>query len=142
MKWDSFTIGPPAGGGLYAKLGYRAPFIFGGVCIVLDLIGRILVIERKDALLWGIDPAVDTPDTSPNIVTETSEEISNQNLRTISDEISRNSEPKVDRTDNQSVRPEAVVNDSPRRLSLVSVISRLFRSYRALAALFIVLVYG
>lgn len=97
------------------------------------------MIERKDALLWGIDPQSSEPSNND---TGASEDISNRNLCTISDEISPDSEPKVDGTDDQPAHSEAVMNNSPRPLSLVSVISRLFRSYRALAALFIVLVYG
>lgn len=139
-------IGPPVGGGLYAKLGYRAPFIFSIVCTILDLIGRILVIERKDALLWGIDPAADiqseTSELPPNNNTRDYEETSNRNLQSNSDRIRPNNEPKPEGTDDQLARSEAAVNNSLRPLSLFSVISRLFRSPRALAALFIVLTYG
>ncbi|CAK5280048.1 unnamed protein product [Mycena citricolor] len=48
--------GPPIGGAIYTRFGFRGPFIFGMGVAVLDLIGRILVIERKEALRWGYDP--------------------------------------------------------------------------------------
>ncbi|ETW87640.1 major facilitator superfamily, partial [Heterobasidion irregulare TC 32-1] len=51
-------IGPPVGGGLYSRFGFRAPFIFSITITALDLIGRLLIIERKDALSWGTGPAV------------------------------------------------------------------------------------
>ncbi|CAG8654264.1 9515_t:CDS:10, partial [Acaulospora colombiana] len=47
-----FLIGPPLGGVLHAKLGYRAPYIFCIALCVLDLIGRVLVIERETAEKW------------------------------------------------------------------------------------------
>jgi MFS family permease len=47
-----FLIGPPLGGVLHAKLGYRAPFIFCIVLCFLDMIGRVLVIERETADKW------------------------------------------------------------------------------------------
>ncbi|KAJ7275547.1 major facilitator superfamily domain-containing protein [Mycena haematopus] len=49
--------GPPIGGALYSRFGYRGPFICGIIVTVFDLIGRLLIIERKDALRWNIDPA-------------------------------------------------------------------------------------
>jgi MFS family permease len=38
-------LGPPVGGALYARWGYRAPFVFGMIFTALDLVGRVLVIE-------------------------------------------------------------------------------------------------
>jgi MFS transporter, DHA1 family, solute carrier family 18 (vesicular amine transporter), member 1/2 len=48
-------IGPPVSGALYGQFGLRGPYIFGIGITVVDLIGRLLIIERKDALKWGID---------------------------------------------------------------------------------------
>ncbi|KAF9646088.1 MFS general substrate transporter [Thelephora ganbajun] len=53
------VVGPPVSGALYSKFGYRAPFYFGMAFAGLDLIARLLVIERKHAIPWGIDPAAD-----------------------------------------------------------------------------------
>ncbi|KAF8550301.1 MFS general substrate transporter [Imleria badia] len=50
-------VGTPAGGSLYTRFGFRAPFIFGEICTLVDLILRLLIIERDVALRWGYDPA-------------------------------------------------------------------------------------
>ncbi|KAH9921390.1 uncharacterized protein B0H18DRAFT_1086101 [Fomitopsis serialis] len=38
---------------LYDKFGFHGPFIFGIIITAIDLIGRLLVIERKHAILWA-----------------------------------------------------------------------------------------
>ena len=49
-------IAPPIGGALYNRFGYRGPFVFAILVAFFDLVGRLLVIERKDARKWGHDP--------------------------------------------------------------------------------------
>ncbi|KAH0590231.1 hypothetical protein J132_01681 [Termitomyces sp. J132] len=49
-------IGPPVGGALFTRFGYRGPFILGIAWTVVDLIARLLIIERKEALEYSIDP--------------------------------------------------------------------------------------
>jgi MFS family permease len=56
-----FLAGPPAGGALYSRFGFRGPFVCGIALSVFDLVGRLLIVERKDALKWGIDPAAAPP---------------------------------------------------------------------------------
>ncbi|GAA5827163.1 hypothetical protein JCM3770_000341 [Rhodotorula araucariae] len=46
------AIGPPVGGVLYHRLGYRAPFVFSLVLVFVDLVLRILLIEKHQALRW------------------------------------------------------------------------------------------
>jgi predicted MFS family arabinose efflux permease len=60
----AFLFGPPLGGALNAKLGYRAPFILSMGACAFDLMGRLLVIEKHDAARWipqesnrGVDAA-------------------------------------------------------------------------------------
>ena len=53
----SQLVGPPAGGALFKRFGIRGPCIFGIVVISVDLIGRLLLIERREALALGFDPA-------------------------------------------------------------------------------------
>ncbi|KAJ6549694.1 major facilitator superfamily domain-containing protein [Mycena capillaripes] len=65
--------GPPIGGALYSHFGYRAPFICGIVVAFFDLIGRLLVIERKDALRWNVDPAALPVDGDAEKTAESSE---------------------------------------------------------------------
>ncbi|KAK4704865.1 hypothetical protein P7C70_g1339, partial [Phenoliferia sp. Uapishka_3] len=45
-------IGPPVGGVLYARMGYRAPFVFSLCLIFCDFVLRLLVIEKHVALKW------------------------------------------------------------------------------------------
>ncbi|PBK85793.1 MFS general substrate transporter [Armillaria gallica] len=42
-------VGPPVGGGLYTRFGFRGPFIFGIIVAFLDLAFRFLIIEGKSA---------------------------------------------------------------------------------------------
>ena len=49
-------VGPPVAGILYQRLGYRAPFVFGIIVTCLDLLARLLLIERHEAMRWGVDP--------------------------------------------------------------------------------------
>ncbi|KAK4048805.1 hypothetical protein OIV83_004571 [Microbotryomycetes sp. JL201] len=72
------TIGPPIGGVLYDRLGYRAPFIFSLILIAIDAILRMLVIEKHVALKWiqaGHDiPGFESPyglPTAPTTMSET-----------------------------------------------------------------------
>lgn len=46
------TIGPPIGGALYDAMGWHAPFIFCIICCAVDFVGRMLVVEQRDARLW------------------------------------------------------------------------------------------
>lgn len=45
-------MGPPLGGVLFEKLGFRAPFILSIAFASVDLIGRLLIIERAEAIKW------------------------------------------------------------------------------------------
>ncbi|PCH43210.1 MFS general substrate transporter [Wolfiporia cocos MD-104 SS10] len=45
---DRSLLGPPVGGALYDRWGYRAPFIFAILFTLIDLSGRLLVIEGDD----------------------------------------------------------------------------------------------
>lgn len=51
-------VAPPVAGILYQRWGFRAPFIFGIIITGVDLLARLLLIERHDATRWGIDPVV------------------------------------------------------------------------------------
>ncbi|KAK4052951.1 hypothetical protein OIO90_004075 [Microbotryomycetes sp. JL221] len=71
------TIGPPVGGVLYDRLGYRAPFIFSLILIGIDALLRLAVIEKHVALKWiqaGHDiPGFESPyglQTTPTTATD------------------------------------------------------------------------
>jgi MFS family permease len=52
----SQLIGPPVGGALFDRFGIRGPCLFGIIVIAIDLMCRLLLIERREALVGGFDP--------------------------------------------------------------------------------------
>ncbi|KAI9513136.1 MFS general substrate transporter [Russula earlei] len=62
-------IGPPVGGALYDRFGIRGPCLFAITIVSVDLVGRSLVIERREALAWGFDPAasINTSSRHPSV---------------------------------------------------------------------------
>ena len=122
----SLAVGPPVGGLLYNHYGYRAPFIFGIIASVLDLLGRLLIIERRTANLYGVDPAAGLNIAPENAVKE------------IHKQASPNEQLCPD-----SVKKEGTSDQDPQKhLSLFAVIGRLSNSSRALVSLFIIFIYG
>lgn len=57
-------LGPPLGGALYSRFGFHGPFILTIIITAVDLIARVLIIERKQALLFGVDPAAQRASSS------------------------------------------------------------------------------
>ena len=55
------VLGPPIGGALYERFGFRGPFVFGIIFSVADLIGRFVIIERAESIKWGVDPLIPNP---------------------------------------------------------------------------------
>ena len=49
-------LGPPIAGVLYERWGFKAPFVFGIIVTGVDLLARLLLIERHEAMRWGVDP--------------------------------------------------------------------------------------
>ena len=49
-------VAPPVAGILYQRWGFRSPFIFGIAVAGGDLLARMLLIERHEAMKWGVDP--------------------------------------------------------------------------------------
>lgn len=47
-----FLIGPPIGGLLNEKLGYRSAFVTTIAVTFLDMVGRLLVVEKNVARPW------------------------------------------------------------------------------------------
>ncbi|KAJ7923010.1 major facilitator superfamily domain-containing protein [Mycena leptocephala] len=112
-----FLAGPPIGGALYSRFGFRGPFICGIIVSLVDLIGRLLIIERKDALRWNIDPAAVVPS------------------------VDRDEEKSADGPVNPAP-PTQQSDHTIVRLSLVGVIARLFRSSRAVVVITVTFLYG
>ncbi|KAF6766462.1 major facilitator superfamily domain-containing protein [Ephemerocybe angulata] len=72
------VLGPPVGGALYSRFGFRGPFIFGAIFAFVDLLGRFVVIERKDSLKWGYDPFVPNPLVLPNETDDSNEKVGSE----------------------------------------------------------------
>lgn len=45
-------IGAPVGGVLYDRMGYRAPFVFALCLLFVDLVLRLLIVEKHTAIKW------------------------------------------------------------------------------------------
>ncbi|KAH7914452.1 major facilitator superfamily domain-containing protein [Hygrophoropsis aurantiaca] len=150
-------VGSPAGGVLYSRYGFRAPFIFGEICTIADLVARILIIERGEALKWGYDPsALRAPEPKKT------QEAPPSNHLEIIPIVASGSElrPSVD-VDPEDVCPSVVIKPDEgsrvalrenfsvedttfiqKPLPLLAVIRKLAESPRALVALTMALVYG
>lgn len=150
----SVLAGPALGGLLYKPFGVRGPTIFGICVTVLDLVGRLLVIERSEALRWGYDPTVKQ---SADAERPSGPSLS-EGLTMVNPEGSENARPQNSQ-DEATLRPNNVATvsisvggsassalyppapfhagsaqTSLPRVTLVGAMSRLIRSRRALVA--------
>jgi MFS family permease len=140
------VLAPPLGGVLYSQLGFHAPFILTLGVLVLDLVLRLLVIERKDAVRWGVDPALihigspvdDIIDTSPSSTQSPIE--TKPGARPILDTPENPLQKSIlSDVDNENANKEnqsmaSSVPPQPIRLNLIQVMGTMLRSRRALAA--------
>ncbi|KAG1749671.1 major facilitator superfamily domain-containing protein [Suillus paluster] len=146
-------VGSPAGGVLYTRFGFRAPFIFGEICAFVDLLLRFLLIERDVALKWGYDPSeptasvlMDAPDISsvPDIQLSTLPTVHTRGNpeteynRDLSIPLDKSKLPNEPTTTSR----KSVLDSSPTPTPLLSVIINLAQSPRALVALTMTFVYG
>jgi len=133
-NFRSVAVGPPLGGTLYTHFGFRGPFIFSLAATFLDLIGRVIIIERKHAIQWGYDPAAVTANRGHR---DSETKRSTLPLDTTTElETGKVEEAAV------SPLPSNSPVDGEKKISLSAVISKLFRSHRALTALIIIFTYG
>ncbi|KAJ7356818.1 MFS general substrate transporter [Mycena albidolilacea] len=123
-----FLAGPPVGGALYSRFGFRGPFICGIAISVFDLVGRLLIVERKDALKWGIDPAA-APVEGADVEAGGGD----------AEKTSAGGSP--DRTPTPLAPAQGSEHDHT-TVSLVGVMARLCRSPRAGVAIAITFLYG
>ncbi|KZT67652.1 MFS general substrate transporter [Daedalea quercina L-15889] len=145
-----FLVGPPVSGALYDKFGFHGPFIFGIIVTTVDLTGRFLVIERKHALRWGLDPAappkMDTGAEAADSETmqNSGEEQDIPNPASVSEQQKMEKENfRTAETQTQPVDPEAPIAQVLQvRLSLLTVLARLMKSVRAEAVFACTLLYG
>lgn len=132
------VIGPPVGGLLYGRFGIRAPFIFGMSATFIDLVGRLLVIERKQALRWGVDPAVvkGAAPSDEGVEKGTSDSFKDAERPTMKDNEGQNNSEVIPKDD------AAIVENRPKSLPLLRILSTIIKSPRAMAAVFITFIYG
>lgn len=143
------VVGPPMGGALYSRFGFRAPFIFGEICTVIDLIGRFLIIEQKDLINWNVDPEAlsGVYDSRADLVPYDNGTIDGTTENTPLLHSSRPPSADItligsvdDRNATRSSYDAVAVRDQP--LSLIAVVTKLAKSPRALVALIITFSYG
>ncbi|KAL0064662.1 hypothetical protein AAF712_008360 [Marasmius tenuissimus] len=134
-------LGPPVGGALYERFGFRGPCIFVIIACILDLVARVIVIERKAALVWGHDPKSLGPSTQADPEAPTNQpggegETEQGNSSGIA------VEPRVPEQTNE--KPLAAPNEpaSQIQLSFLQVLRALLTSPRAVATIFGIFVYG
>lgn len=125
-------VGPAVGGVLYTTFGFRGPFIFGISAAFLDLVARLMVIERKEAILWNHDPAASTVSTSV-----VSEGASTQPVTAPSD-----TEKGEEHTTTAPQDQHDDVVSKVKHLTLLEVLGKLIRSKRADIAFVITLIYA
>ncbi|KAF8203168.1 MFS general substrate transporter [Pholiota molesta] len=149
------VIGPAVGGALYTHFGYRGPFIFGIAATFIDLLGRLIIIERKEALFWGVDPAalnsqINANDVPPNSQEESMLHSEHGELKVVG-EVIKTSDSRDNVGPAQRVLPESGPSHSgssemwipPKNtISLLTVIATLGKSSRTLVACFLLFVYG
>ncbi|CAL1696710.1 unnamed protein product [Somion occarium] len=132
-----FLVGPPVGGALYNAFGFRGPFIFSIIVTAVDFVGRLLVIERKDAWPHGIDPAAVSE--KPQAHTEAI----NEDVK--DSKIPDNSSPSPFQEAVAAVTPTEHSEPVPvpeTRLPLLKVVTTLLRSPRAMVTILITLIQG
>ena len=138
------ALGTPVGGALYARFGIRAPFMFAICCTIIDLVGRFLVVERKEAALWGINPAgleeSRLENALGNKAQQTANPVDEEKVDGITVLDRGNSNAALHREDALTEQVVCIVPTKP--ISLLSVICKLCKSPRALAAMFAILTRG
>lgn len=140
--------GSPIGGALYSRFGFHAPFIFGILCAALDLIARLFVIERHEAVEWDFDPWNTVAPSNASTVTL---EAASPPPTEVMSKLASVVDPKEAKR--QSKEPHPTVAESPRRFSIfgrtlgpestlvrkpssiTTVFANLMKSPRALTAL-------
>ena len=151
----SIIAGAPAGGLLYSRFGFRAPFIFTEICTLVDLLLRLLIIERDVAIKWGYDPATGrdisaTTDLEASSTDDRSDATGPSQSRLIplhssSEQTPASVDPKEVQSAVDSCAPAAnnsTVSPVHKSLPILSIIWQIAKSSRARVALMVTLVSG
>lgn len=119
-------IATPIGGLLYGQLGYRAPFIFGMICTAIDLIGRLIVLEKGDVEQWRL----------AELAAQT------QEVPGTSHEEHKAEKNATGPQEHASQPVESLVSGEEPRLSEMQVLKRLLMSFRPVVVLLLSFVWG
>ena len=137
------------GGALFDRFGILGPCLFGIAMVSIDLIGRILVIERREAIAWGFDPVANIDASSGHASHAGLQHGSfTPELDDREDQTSHISVPGGTHSTDPLLGREAdrhgeqTFHDHRDPLSLFQVIRELFMSSRAVAAVVNGFVYG
>ncbi|KDQ54891.1 hypothetical protein JAAARDRAFT_38007 [Jaapia argillacea MUCL 33604] len=137
--------GPPIGGALYDRFGYRAPFIFGIGISVVDLIGRLLIIEHPNtdslrAPPHDLPPSSSDPEARPTLLHDSppSQTMSVSQATLHADAQSPNRPGETRRSPKNASELPNIQETRP----FMKAVANLARSPRALTALFITAMYG
>lgn len=104
----------------------------------VDLIGRLLIIERKDALKHGVDPAA--IGSKEEQTTLDPEKTDGNEAEAAPAAAPTGEEGVYNQTDERPADAAELANKP--RLSLLAVVGKFARSPRALAIMFCTLLYG
>ncbi|KZW02154.1 MFS general substrate transporter [Exidia glandulosa HHB12029] len=126
-------IATPIGGVLYGQLGYRAPFIFGMIVAFVDLVGRLLVIEKADADKYR---AAVAPETAATL----QQEVAGEKKEEAAPDHVADSDGAAEVVAPDHNVPEA--NVLPVTLSPIQIIRKLGFSRRPLVVLFLTVTWG
>ena len=151
---------------MYERFGFRGPFIFGIGCSVADLVGRLVIIERKDALRWGVDPAAEVEVVQPEARDEEAQCAEKPPVTVGEAQVANEGTPQEDgeaqtgalpapgeaeegRTSPSAATPQNAVarttSNSPSHkphFSAMQVLHKLRRSPRAIVTVFMTFVWG
>ncbi|RDX43975.1 MFS general substrate transporter [Lentinus brumalis] len=137
-----FLVGPPVAGALDDRFGFRGPFIFGVIVTALEFIGRLLIIERKDAIRWDA--------SLTGLVGNSSRERAYG--ATAMDAEKRDEEPcngattrptdEENGTAGEPARPPAANEAQQQPLSIVGLLVTLLKSPRAMGPVFLTFIFG
>ncbi|KAJ4485521.1 MFS general substrate transporter [Lentinula aciculospora] len=135
-------VGPPVGGALYSRFGFRGPIIFGIISAVLDLVGRLLVVEPKEARRWE-QQSLHIPDL-PELPMHGSLQSPNSPISAISPIFTKKDSMMKAGDGNKHQEKASGSTESPgsRPRSLFSVLALFVKSPRAITVTFLTFVFG
>ncbi|KAI0325628.1 MFS general substrate transporter [Cubamyces sp. BRFM 1775] len=150
-----FLIGPPVAGALDKRFGFRGPFIFGIIVTAIELIGRLLIIERKEAIRWdaSFTNLVGRNDPSKERIAYgavqgekrpegSSERVGNGEGDDVAETATPTRVPSRTQAGPENEGQPKDEPSEPAQLSIPRLLFKLVRSSRALSAVFLTLSYG